>query len=294
MITLLSSGSKKILNKSKYNLHSDKMKLNIDPSYETNIKGKLSLDINMTASVDNNSSLLSVHERLYNEKHIIDERKKQLQQKYIKIDKFPQHSKSKSKSNERYSKKSQILKLSRSANNLSECFKNLQQSSQGCNQDDTSSAHNKSYGNITVNKVTEKLYQDAKRRQESISRLSKGKPRSRSSSNHRNLKSTKYLKETFERNFEQAVNNRVAKNSKLNYFNTSEILKEMGFMFSDQDHNDKADERMLFADFWKCLKGDENDGVSIENLKRLLLSIEGLFQSKQKDYPFESKQSKKD
>ena len=34
-----------------------------------------------------NSSLISVHERLFNEKYIIDERRKRLQQKYVKVEK---------------------------------------------------------------------------------------------------------------------------------------------------------------------------------------------------------------
>lgn len=52
----------------------------------------------------------------------------------------------------------------------------------------------------------------------------------------------------------------------------------MGFMYTDQEHNDKADERMLFVDFWRCLKGDEHDGVLTDNLKKLLSVIEGIVQ----------------
>ena len=172
----------------------------------------------------------------------------------------------------------------------------MQQSAQGGNHEDTNSTlkHNKSFENSSSNMVTEKLYQDAKRRQESISRLNKSKSRSRSNSNHRNVKSNKYLREIFEKDFEQALNNRNIKNNKLNYFNSSEILKEMGFMFSDQDHNDKADERMLFLEFWKWLKGDENEGVSIENFKKFLLWIEGLYSVKKKDSPLKEKNLKKD
>jgi hypothetical protein len=55
----------------------------------------------------------------------------------------------------------------------------------------------------------------------------------------------------FERDFELALKARELRSKKLNYFHTSEILKDMGFMYTDKDHNDKADERMLFLDFWR-------------------------------------------
>ena len=84
----------------------------------------------------------------------------------------------------------------------------------------------------------------------------------------------------FQKDLELALKKRDHKAKKLNYFHTSEVLKDMGFMFSDQDHNDKADERMLFIDFWRCLRGDENDGVDPANLRKLLLAIEGIQRTK--------------
>lgn len=151
-------------------------------------------------------------------------------------------------------KKSQnLLKLSKSANNLEEGLKNMQQSSQA-EVNETLPASSK-YSR--ANEVTQKLYQDARRRMENTP----SKSRSRSKSKPRNPRTNKYLKEMLHSDFQRATMSRSTKGKKLNYFHTSEILKELGFMYSDKDHNDKADERMLFVDFWRCLRGDENDGI---------------------------------
>lgn len=63
----------------------------------------------------------------------------------------------------------------------------------------------------------------------------------------------------------------------------------MGFMYTDDNHNDKADERMLFIDFWKSLRGDDNDGVDINNLKTLLLIIEGIKNNSKKKMSYQEK-----
>jgi hypothetical protein len=45
------------------------------------------------------------------------------------------------------------------------------------------------------------------------------------------------------------------------------------------------EERILFVDLWRSLKGDDNDGVLIQNLKIFLGAIQGfhLKQSKEND-----------
>lgn len=48
----------------------------------------------------------------------------------------------------------------------------------------------------------------------------------------------------------------------------------MGFI-STFNNCESNEERILFVDLWRCLKGDENVGVKTDNLKLFLAAIEG-------------------
>jgi hypothetical protein len=149
---------------------------------------------------------------------------------------------------------------------------------------------------ILAKEVCEKLYQDAKYRNMSRERQSSKNSRpSKSRSHSRNPKSDKYLLNLFIEDFQKSLIELDPKfkdlgcRNRLNYFYTSEVVKRMGFMYTDANHNDKADERMLFIDFWRSLRGDENDGVDINNLKTLLLIIEGIKNDTRKKMSYQEK-----
>lgn len=48
----------------------------------------------------------------------------------------------------------------------------------------------------------------------------------------------------------------------------------MGYI-SSYKNTESNEERILFVDLWRWLKGDENDGVKTDNLKLFLAAIEG-------------------
>lgn len=53
----------------------------------------------------------------------------------------------------------------------------------------------------------------------------------------------------------------------VNYAKASELMYELGFC------TEAATERSLMLDVWKHLKGDENEGVKLNNLKAFLCAI---------------------
>ena len=98
--------------------------------------------------------------------------------------------------------------------------------------------------------------------------------REKSNSVQTNEKSKQYLVRRFKQDFRNATNSQGITEGMINYFNANEILREMGFI-SSQNNIETNEERILFVDFWRWLKGDENDGVKCENLKIFLGAIEG-------------------
>jgi hypothetical protein len=57
----------------------------------------------------------------------------------------------------------------------------------------------------------------------------------------------------------------------LNYVKLGQLLTELGYLPA----NLKPDsiERELLFDLWNLLKGEENNGIKIKNIKSLLLAI---------------------
>jgi hypothetical protein len=120
--------------------------------------------------------------------------------------------------------------------------------------------------------VSTKLYEDAmRRRSQKLESLQKLKKREKSSTVCPNSTSKKYLVRRFNQDFFTALKSQGFQTGSINYFTTGEVLKDMGFM----DSGESNEERILFVDFWRVLRGDENDGVMDKNLKILLGAIEG-------------------
>jgi hypothetical protein len=211
--TLMSSGSRKILSRSGRRHDSVSNTVKIDANYHTNhfIKTN-SVDYNSTSTFENNTG--TIHEKLFQDKSLRDEKRRNLIETY----KRDEIQKIKSKSRDKIGAKSELLRISRSANNLCEGMKNMQQSSQAAGPDTVSTlSKNYSTTNFIAKEVSNKLYQDAKRRQTTTSK-SRGKDRSQS----RNPRSNKYLKDLFENDFKKAIItvNKNIKSKKLNYFYT--------------------------------------------------------------------------
>ncbi|CAI2375618.1 unnamed protein product [Moneuplotes crassus] len=283
--SLLSSGSRKILNRSSKRSTS---KENLFKNMTQSIGTTSILDNSQKHSVDFRSPVLhkcsstaSVHDRLFNDSHTRQESRRNLLEKYQEYER--NNSKSNSRSRKSRDAGKDLLRINRSAHNLKDGTKNMQQSSQA-NLSDIASfiPVNHNLSNQIAKEVSTKLYNDACRRMERTSSRSRSRNRSqnKNSSQSRNPASNKYLKDIFETDFQKAIIDRAVKTRKLNYYHTNEILKSLGFMFTDEDHNDKADERMLFLDFWRCLRGDENDGIAPKDLKMLLSCIEGILVDK--------------
>jgi hypothetical protein len=122
--------------------------------------------------------------------------------------------------------------------------------------------------------VSNKLYEDAKRRQsQKNDSIQRNRKREKSATVHANTTSIKYLKQRFIKDYEQSIKAQGA-DSKINYFTASEVLKDMGFV-ANKSGNETNEERIMFVDFWRCLKGDENEGVLDHNLKIFLGAVEG-------------------
>lgn len=171
---------------------------------------KNSIDFNSTDTYEDNTNSLNVYDKLFQEKSVMDQKRRNLVQTYQRDEIL------KNRSKERIGRKPDTLRQSRSANNLTEGMKNMQQSSQAAGHDTVSTLSKNRSINITIAKeVSNKLYQDAKRRQLNVS-----KSRSKSRSHSRNPRSNKYLKDLFEDNFKVAIINKNIKNKKLNYFYT--------------------------------------------------------------------------
>lgn len=113
------------------------------------------------------------------------------------------------------------------------------------------------------NKTSNKLYDDAKRRQsakiEQVQERQIKNNRKRAKSIQASGISIKYLMKKFEGDFSKAIKSQ-GMGKKLNYYTTCEILKEMGFI-SRKEGGENNDEKVLFVDLWLSLKGDEYGGV---------------------------------
>lgn len=339
---LISKGTRKILNRSK--------KRSVDPSTVafTVEHGKPvsvaqpSSEFGTNSTFDNNFAYNTVHDRLYMEKSVNDEKKKHLIEKYNREQMKSMKATYIKNSRERKDKNLTKLKLSRSAQHISQAIKNAQQSSQNGGGDNVDSELSKNFvdlktisyetnqthelsmrdSNLTLKNACDKLYNDAKRRQNTVHSIDHSHSRGRGPSQNRNLQSEKYLTDLFNKDFEKALLSRDVKivnkemkstarvvssekslhpdlkNYKLNYYHSSELLKDLGFMYTDEDHNDKPDERMLFVDFWRILKEEEKqkatgpqnitgttsdtERITVYNIKKMLLAIQGFIEFKKK------------
>ncbi len=61
---------------------------------------------------------------------------------------------------------------------------------------------------------------------------------------------------------------------KLNYMKLGQLLTEMGYI--PMNIASDSIERELLFDMWNILKGEENNGVTIINIKKFLLSVQGI------------------
>jgi len=85
--------------------------------------------------------------------------------------------------------------------------------------------------------------------------------------------SKKYLIRRFNQDFYTSVKKQGVVSGHINYFTANEILIDMGFLAINGIETNE--ERILFVDLWRSMKGDESDGVTDKNLKIMLGAIEG-------------------
>jgi hypothetical protein len=86
--------------------------------------------------------------------------------------------------------------------------------------------------------------------------------------NINNLTSNKVLQEQMQ-----------LENTKINYVKLGQLLTELGFL--PLNLTPDSVERELLFDLWNILKGEDKEGISLLNLKRVLLVVQGL---KKQDY----------
>ncbi len=61
---------------------------------------------------------------------------------------------------------------------------------------------------------------------------------------------------------------------RINYVKLGQLLTELGFL--PMNLTPDSVERELLFDLWNMLKGEDFNGISIDNLKKVLLIIQGL------------------
>lgn len=155
----------------------------------------------------------------------------------------------------------------------------------------TPSIHYKSKQLIRNEPIEEILYKDAKRRQDSFKKKSTNNSNNTCNKESKVLKnpvSQKLIIQKFIKEFENSVLKVMppAENQEisLDYMTMGEVLKVLGFI-SLKESQDPSNlgclphERMLLADMWTILRGEELGGVSKRNLCMFLLSIQGLYWS---------------
>lgn len=65
---------------------------------------------------------------------------------------------------------------------------------------------------------------------------------------------------------------------KVNYVKLGQLLTELGFL--PVNLTPDSVERELLFDLWNMLKGEDNNGIIVSNLKNILLIIQGLISEK--------------
>ena len=129
---------------------------------------------------------------------------------------------------------------------------------------------------IITDQVSRKLYDDAKRRQsQKLERIERSQQRYRSVTVQANSKSIKYLTKRFLTDFDLAMSKQGLDVGMINYFNASQILKDMGFIAAKNQTLESNEERILFIDMCRVLRGDDTDSVHSNNIKLFLGAIEG-------------------
>ena len=68
---------------------------------------------------------------------------------------------------------------------------------------------------------------------------------------------------------------------KINYVKLGQLLTELGFLPVNMTPD--SVERELLFDMWNLLKGEQNNGITINNLRKVLLVVEGLSAPDEKD-----------
>jgi hypothetical protein len=59
---------------------------------------------------------------------------------------------------------------------------------------------------------------------------------------------------------------------KINYLRLKELLIQLG-MINEQAANSDSNERALLYDFWKLMKGEEKEEVSLEDVKMVMMAV---------------------
>lgn len=104
---------------------------------------------------------------------------------------------------------------------------------------------------VVSSEVSSKLYEDAMRRQSrKLQNIQRSRKRDKSASVQTNKESIKYLVKRFNQDFKEAMESQGANEYNINYFTTSEILKDMGFVNS-RTSKETNEERIMFVDLWR-------------------------------------------
>lgn len=89
-----------------------------------------------------------------------------------------------------------------------------------------------------------------RRQSRKLQSIERSRKRNKSSSVQANKESIKYLVKRFHQDFKVALESQGVNEDSINYFTTSEVLKDMGFVKSQSD-KETNEERIMFVDLWR-------------------------------------------
>jgi len=131
---------------------------------------------------------------------------------------------------------------------------------------------------VRTEKIDDLLYNDAKRRQQTQEEAKQKKSFVKIEDAQLSSSSQKYLLQKFYREYQATFGEDYDLTTKLTYLRVGELLKKLGFLTDGIDDQEKHSlERLQLFDMWRVLKGEENSGVTLKNLRVFLTGVLGLY-----------------
>ena len=157
-----------------------------------------------------------------------------------------------------------IVNISKLSINVSQRISNLKDAIDATNNlGDKKTQTNSSPQNFNISPnariITNKLYEDAIKRNEKL--IKQEKDRSKSPRNNVEKKISKnsnnYLINRFNDDYTHALKKLKISKSTISYHKAEDIMKELGFI-SKNNQKDESEEKVLFVDLWGWIHGDSN------------------------------------